>query len=102
MPEEKTIRIAVDIGGTFVDAIKLDTETGQFELRKSATTPREPWVGVLNAIKGLDSSLLHVDSFIHGTTLGLNSGARGYILWLISRRCECECERVREFMLMRM
>ncbi|SVE09146.1 uncharacterized protein METZ01_LOCUS462000, partial [marine metagenome] len=73
MPEEKTIRIAVDIGGTFVDAIKLDTETGQFELRKSATTPREPWVGVLNAIKGLDPSLLQVDTFIHGTTLGLNS-----------------------------
>jgi N-methylhydantoinase A len=73
MTEEKIVRIAVDIGGTFVDAIKLDTETGQFELRKSATTPREPWVGVLHAIEGLDSSLLQVDTFIHGTTLGLNS-----------------------------
>ena len=73
MSEEKVIRIAVDIGGTFVDAIKLDVENGQFELRKSATTPREPWVGVLKAVADLDSLLPQVNTFIHGTTLGLNS-----------------------------
>ena len=33
MTKEKTIRIAVDIGGTFVDAIRLDTQSGQFDLK---------------------------------------------------------------------
>ena len=73
MNKEKKTRIAVDIGGTFVDAIKLDTQTGQFELKKSSTTPSEPWIGVLKAIDDLEPSLVHVDTFIHGTTLGLNS-----------------------------
>ena len=35
MTKEKTIRIAVDIGGTFVDAIRLDTQSGQFDLKLS-------------------------------------------------------------------
>ena len=43
--------VGVDIGGTFVDAIKLDTQTGQFELKKSSTTPSEPWIGVLKVMK---------------------------------------------------
>ena len=73
MSKEKTIRIAVDIGGTFVDAIRLDTQSGQFDLKKSSTTPKQPWVGVMKALRDIDPNLSRSDTFTHGTTLGLNS-----------------------------
>ncbi|MBL09478.1 MAG: methylhydantoinase [Acidiferrobacteraceae bacterium] len=73
MAEGKTVRIAVDIGGTFVDAIRLDTESGEFTLHKSSTTPKEPWVGVMKALRNIDPLLSQIDTFTHGTTLGLNS-----------------------------
>ena len=73
MTKEKTIRIAVDIGGTFVDAIRLDTQSGQFDLKKSSTTPQRPWIGVMKALRDIDPILSRSDTFTHGTTLGLNS-----------------------------
>lgn len=66
-------RIAVDIGGTFVDAVELDTRTRAVRLQKASTTPREPWQGVLDALDILATPLDQVELFIHGTTLGLNS-----------------------------
>jgi N-methylhydantoinase A len=69
----KRLRLAVDIGGTFVDAMEFDAATRQIRFRKAATTPSAPWEGVLDAVRGLDSPLGEVDLFIHGTTLGLNA-----------------------------
>ena len=66
-------RLAVDIGGTFVDAIVFDTETGALRLEKDFTTPDNAAEGVLSAIGRLDLSLADVETFVHGTTLGLNT-----------------------------
>lgn len=66
-------RLAVDIGGTFVDAISFDPGTGATELHKASTTPAEPSQGVLDAIDGLSAPLADVETFVHGTTLGLNA-----------------------------
>ncbi|MBM2618635.1 hydantoinase/oxoprolinase family protein [Actinoplanes sp. LDG1-06] len=68
-----TIRLAVDIGGTFVDAMELDTRTGKVRFRKASTTPANPAEGVLNAVAALGTDLSQVELFIHGTTLGLNA-----------------------------
>ncbi|GID28648.1 hydantoinase/oxoprolinase family protein [Paractinoplanes brasiliensis] len=68
-----SIRLAVDIGGTFVDAMELDTRTGKVRFRKASTTPAHPAEGVLNAIAALGTDLSEVELFIHGTTLGLNA-----------------------------
>ena len=70
---DRSLRLAVDIGGTFVDAIELDTETGEFRFRKASTTPRNPSDGVLDAIAGLETPLARAALFTHGTTLGLNA-----------------------------
>ena len=70
---EKRLRLAVDIGGTFVDAVELDTGTGEFRFRKAATTPRNPSDGVLDAIAALETPLERTALFTHGTTLGLNA-----------------------------
>src|SRR6266545_3253549 len=78
-------RLAVDIGGTFVDAVVFDMASGAWRLEKSFTVPGNEAAGVNDAIRrlGLDGSA--VKSFIHGTTLGLNTvlerkGARTGIL----------------------
>jgi N-methylhydantoinase A/oxoprolinase/acetone carboxylase beta subunit len=71
--DEKRLRLAVDIGGTFVDAMEFDAETGRIRFRKALTTPTAPWEGVLQAVRNLESPLDQVDLFIHGTTLGLNA-----------------------------
>lgn len=69
--------VAVDIGGTFVDALSYDPTTGKVTVHKVSTTPEEPARGVLEGVKGLfrttDGDLNSVGAFAHGTTLGLNA-----------------------------
>lgn len=72
MPESR-YQLAVDIGGTFVDAMELDLQTLEVRFEKSSTTPSKPWLGVVNAIEALGTDLSRVDLFTHGTTLGLNA-----------------------------
>src|SRR5262249_38540648 len=69
----RPLRVAVDIGGTFVDAVEFDEETRTIRLHKEPTTPEHPAEGVLSALRGLGSDLGSISTFIHGTTLGLNS-----------------------------
>jgi len=66
-------RLAVDIGGTFVDAVFFDVPTGGWRLEKSFTTPGNAAAGVNDAIRRLGIDGHDIDSFIHGTTLGLNT-----------------------------
>jgi N-methylhydantoinase A len=66
-------QLAVDIGGTFVDSITFDRESGELAIEKTSTTPSDPTEGVLDSIDGLDLDLDTVDAFVHGTTLGLNA-----------------------------
>ncbi|MCC7484702.1 MAG: hydantoinase/oxoprolinase family protein [Burkholderiales bacterium] len=78
-------RLAVDIGGTFVDAVLFDVATGEWRLEKSFTTPSDAATGVGDAIRRLGLDGTTIGSFVHGTTLGLNTvlerkGARTGIL----------------------
>jgi N-methylhydantoinase A len=68
-----TYRLAVDIGGTFVDAVVFDVGSGEWRLEKSFTTSGNAAAGVNAAIKRLGIDCSALDSFIHGTTLGLNT-----------------------------
>ena len=68
-----SIQLAVDIGGTFVDAVVFDAETGELSLDKGFTTPADPADGVRRALEAAGADLAGADSFVHGTTLGLNT-----------------------------
>ncbi|MPZ26444.1 MAG: hydantoinase/oxoprolinase family protein [Micromonosporaceae bacterium] len=85
MPD-RPIRLAVDIGGTFVDAMELDARTQRVRFRKAPTTPAAPADGVLAAVAALGTDLSEVELFIHGTTLGLNAvlERRGAITGIIT------------------
>lgn len=67
------VRVAVDVGGTFTDVVKLVPETGELRFEKVPTTPKAPTSGVLAAFVKAEADPVSVDNFNHGTTLGLNS-----------------------------
>ena len=68
-----TYNLGIDIGGTFVDAILFDGETGETRLEKAPTVPQNPSAGVLHAVDKLGIDLGEVGTIVHGTTLGLNA-----------------------------
>ncbi|WP_283137988.1 hydantoinase/oxoprolinase family protein [Rhizohabitans arisaemae] len=73
-------RVAVDIGGTFTDAVCVDPD-GTVRTAKALTVPGRQDSSVLEAVERLGVGLPEVGDFIHGTTTALNallqrSGAR--------------------------
>lgn len=66
-------RIAVDVGGTFTDVVRLVPDTGELQFEKVATTPEAPTRGVLDAFAKAGADPAAVTMFTHGTTLGLNA-----------------------------
>lgn len=67
------LRIAMDIGGTFTDAVSYDEVTGQYEAGKASTTPGELSAGVRAAMADLVDDLADLSFAVHGTTQGLNA-----------------------------
>ncbi|MGI9379143.1 MAG: hydantoinase/oxoprolinase family protein [Methyloligellaceae bacterium] len=77
--------LAADIGGTFVDVVLYNRREGSVEFHKGFTTPQNLIAGVESTIKKTSPSLASLQTFVHGTTLGLNTclqlnGARTAIL----------------------
>ncbi|MYD03913.1 MAG: hydantoinase/oxoprolinase family protein [Acidimicrobiia bacterium] len=72
-PTRRRYRLAVDIGGTFVDAIAYHDQTGEMIVRKSPTTPGTPADGVMAATSATGVPLEEASIYTHGTTLGLNA-----------------------------
>jgi N-methylhydantoinase A len=72
-----TYRLGCDIGGTFTDFVLVDDETGEFQINKCLTTPKDPSDAVEEGIRGLLERLPgfvpQIDEFIHGTTLVINA-----------------------------
>jgi N-methylhydantoinase A len=77
-----TIRVGVDIGGTFTDLVATDEKRGVWKI-KVLTTPTDPSAGALDAIRkmlereSVDPGLVRV--VIHATTLASNALLTGNI-----------------------
>jgi N-methylhydantoinase A len=67
------LNVALDIGGTFTDLIIIDESTGSIEQAKSSTTPHDLTVGILNCLKKSSVDLTLCRSFVHGTTVAINT-----------------------------
>lgn len=76
-----SIRLGVDIGGTFTDIVLFDESTKQLEIRKTPSTPDAFEAGVLTGIEtALDQDGYAGDdvAFLsHGTTVGTNAVLEG-------------------------
>jgi N-methylhydantoinase A len=66
-------RIAIDVGGTFTDVVTLEGASQQLRFDKVPTTPSDPQQGVMSGFDASGTPLSEVETFIHGTTLGLNA-----------------------------
>ncbi|HYT63955.1 MAG TPA: hydantoinase/oxoprolinase family protein [Gemmatimonadales bacterium] len=80
-------RVGVDVGGTFTDLVALRPD-GTIEIRKVASTPADPSIGLFRAIDALGTgdgrrgrgvpvprppSLVPIDVLVHGTTVATNA-----------------------------
>jgi len=85
------VRVGVDVGGTFTDLVAVASD-GSLEIRKVASTPRDPAVGLFRAVDALigmgdggrgrgasggrvprPSSRVPIDVLVHGTTVATNA-----------------------------
>jgi len=64
------MRVGVDVGGTFTDLVAVSTD-GTIELRKVASTPQDPSLGLFRALEALGPQPIHV--LVHGTTVATNA-----------------------------
>ena len=75
----KNKRVCIDVGGTFTDCLVMD-ETGLLQKFKASTTPSDPSVGLMNALKkaakhyksDIREFLGQIEVLVHGTTLATN------------------------------
>src|SRR5438552_10980247 len=79
-----SLRVGVDIGGTFTDMLVTD-ESGDARLYKAPTTPHDPSIGLMETLEraardrdlSLDEFLSQVDAIVHGTTITTNAVLTG-------------------------
>ena len=75
------MRVSIDVGGTFTDAILLDEKKSRFFYTKTPTTHHDLAQGVLNALEEIlklgRASMKDIDYIIHGTTIGTNAIVEG-------------------------
>jgi N-methylhydantoinase A len=68
-----SLRVAVDIGGTFTDLIAFDERSQQIRHAKTLTTPRDPMEGILDCLRKAALEARSIDSLIHGSTIAINT-----------------------------
>jgi len=74
------LRIGIDVGGTFTDLVAVD-RSGVSTLAKSASTPPDPSIGVMDGLEqlaqvmGIDLAALlaRTERIVHGTTVATNA-----------------------------
>ncbi len=72
-----TLRLGVDIGGTFTDFALFDEASGAITVHKQLTTPHDPAESVLTGIDAVlakaGADIAAVSTIVHGTTLVTNA-----------------------------
>ena len=74
------MRVGVDVGGTFTDLVAIG-EDGGVHVRKVASTPEDPAIGLFRAVRELgkgergkgNGTAVAVDVLVHGTTVATNA-----------------------------
>ena len=78
-----SVRLAIDIGGTFTDATLIDEETGEVSIAKVLTTPSDPSEGFMEAAERAlaEGSVAagDVTFVVHATTVATNAIIEGKI-----------------------
>lgn len=73
MTKTSRSRVAVDVGGTFMDFVLLDETTGEVRIEKEASIPEELANQCLLGLSRLGIDLATLDQIFHGMTVGVNA-----------------------------
>src|SRR3979490_1300824 len=77
------LRIGIDTGGTFPDIVAVDCICGRTEVKKVASTPANPAIGLLRGVKNIlaaaGATTDNVAGLAHGTTVATNALLQGEI-----------------------
>ena len=68
-----TLKVGIDVGGTFTDLMVFDSENKKSFAVKVNSNPKNPIEAVLNAIKVGNLKIHEIETIIHGTTVATNS-----------------------------
>jgi N-methylhydantoinase A len=78
-----TVRVAVDIGGTFTDATLIDEDSGRVSIAKTLTTPADPSEGFMHAVERAlaeaEAAAAQVGFVVHATTVATNAIIEGKV-----------------------
>ena len=77
----RTVRVAVDIGGTFTDATLINEQSGTATIAKVLTTPADPSEGFMRAFERAlgEQDAADVSFVVHATTVATNTIIEGKI-----------------------
>ncbi|MXX46556.1 MAG: hydantoinase/oxoprolinase family protein [Acidimicrobiia bacterium] len=67
------LRVATDIGGTFTDVVVYDPSSGRYSTAKAPSRVDDLAGGVMDALGLVVDEPRDVDSFVHGSTVGINA-----------------------------
>ena len=68
-----SLRIAVDIGGTFTDMAAFDETSGKLLFGKALSTHGELVSGIQRTLDSADIDLREGQLFLHGSTIAINT-----------------------------
>ncbi len=82
-PTHRRIRIGIDTGGTFTDAVAFDEDTGELVTTKTPSTPDNPADGFIDGIHKvlgiMGATAADVTTVSHGTTVATNKLLEGKV-----------------------
>ena len=68
-----SVRVGIDVGGTFTDLALFDEESGAVRVGKAPSTPHDPIEGVTAVLNGDGIDPSRVTDLVHGTTVATNA-----------------------------
>ena len=66
-------RLAVDVGGTFIDLVMVDETSGEIVTEKQPSTPERRAEEIVSAMARLPVTAADIGAFVHGSTVVLNA-----------------------------
>lgn len=73
MQPQPRFRIAVDVGGTFIDFVLLDPQTGEVCIEKESSLPDRLAAQIVKGVGRFGVTFPEVAQLFHGTTVGVNA-----------------------------
>ena len=80
--------VAVDVGGTFIDLVSVDQQTGEISIEKQLATPDRLAEELVTGLARLPLDTADVERFLHGSTVAINTlvQRRGARVGLVTTR----------------